>query len=86
MFCCINGKKYLIVDKYQVAEQTKFEKIGNNEVNKAITKFNKFFKKVKPQNFLELIGFDEVLNKCILIQASPSTTYITPCVDLDEYD
>lgn len=86
LFVKINNKKYIIVDKFQTAKDIKFDKTGNFDVNRALQKYNNFFKIVISQNVLDLICLENIVAKCILITINPKLTYITPCVDLDEFD
>ena len=85
MFVSIDEKIFVIVQDVSETKQDFNAKTGNLDINSALNKFSKFYKKIKINNTYSLVDRSKITNKCILLLL-PNEKYLTPLVELSEID
>ena len=85
LFVSIDEKIFVIVQKISELKDDLNAKTGNLDINKALNKFSKFFKKIRIDNSYTLVDSINITNKCILLNLT-SEKFITPLVELSEID
>ena len=85
LFVSIDEKIFVIVQDVSETKQDFNAKTGNLDINSALNKFSKFYKKIKINNTYSLVDSSKITNKCILLLL-PNEKYLTPLVELSEID
>jgi hypothetical protein len=85
LFLVINEKPYSIMQEITEIKSVFKLNTADSKVNLAIRSFSKFYKKVKINNKYSLVDCESFQEKCILLFIKDEI-YLTPLVDLSEFD